>query len=478
MTTQPSFIDFNDTINDTMSSASSDLEDEVPPVNDAVGGDLSLVQHDTRLHGEDLADLPEPPVSESEQPVSQTLLSVLAKNRAGTWFSSQRARHAVWSFFCPSDPSLGWEERAKADQIDCLICHAQRYVTESMSSLCLQSRLLTTLLVYRTGELHPSFPKSGEHAPNKQEEDVHSYVDVVDEADSQLKKRPTSTFKYNAGKGNTSLKYHLERYHPSEYQAVMGTDKGALRKRETADDKPGEAAIGTYFRSVKKLKRESEKARTFFRLVTLLIVYARLPFSLVAHPVFKALVWFLDPTIPIPTRGELTNKLMPEMVKECKDSLCRSLDKVLGAAVTFDLWMSKKTDDILSVDLHFICSRWTWQHKHLGLVTMNGETRGIVVGRKLKEIFEEFNVMGKLFAMVFDGGANLSTAKTEIIRLHADQFCCTALGQHKVHTTSCLAHLINNSCNGAVLAAKAAKYKVRFSGCMLFMVLSVDDLVY
>jgi hypothetical protein len=285
----------------------------------------------------------------------------------------------------------------------------------------------------------------------------------VDEDESLLTKRRTSSFKYTAGKGNTSLKYHLERYHPREYQAVVGPATGASFKRSTGDDKPGEASLGTYFRSVKKLKRESEKAKTFFQLVTLLIVYARLPFSIVAQPVFKALVWFLDPTLPIPTRGELTNKLMPKMVQECKDSLCRSLDKVQGAAVTFDLWMSKKTDDILSVDLHYICNRWTWQHKHLGLVAMNGQTKGIVVGRKLKEIFEEYNVMGKLFAMVFDGGANLSTAKTEIIRLHSDQFSCTALGQYKVYSTSCLAHLINNSCNGAVLAAKAAKYQVRCS---------------
>ncbi len=120
-----------------------------------------------------------------------------------------------------------------------------------------------------------------------------------------------------------------------------------------------------------------------------------------------------------------------------------------------------------------VCNRWTWQHKHLGLVALNGQTKGIVVGRTLKEIFEEYSVMGKLYAMVFDGGANLSTAKTEIMRLHGEQCRCTTLGQYKVHTTSCLAHLIDNSCNGAVLAAKATKYKVRH--CCLLVV--VDDCV-
>ena len=135
MTTQASFIAFNDTIIDSL-SAGSESEDDVPPVNDPpndaaeVGG--GLVQHATPtledLSEEDLPYQSEPPLHESNGHVSQTLLSVLSKNRAGTWFSSQRSRHAVWSFFCPSDPSLGWEERGKAVQVDCLICHAQRYV--------------------------------------------------------------------------------------------------------------------------------------------------------------------------------------------------------------------------------------------------------------------------------------------------------------------------------------------------------------
>ena len=142
MTTQASFIAFNDTFNDSL-SASSDSEEDVPPVNDPAidaaevpaGG---LVQHATPaledLSEEDLPDQPKHPLHESNELVSPTLLSVLFKNRAGTWFSSQRSRHPVWSFFCPSDSSLGWEERGKAVHVDCLICHATRYAGSCMST--------------------------------------------------------------------------------------------------------------------------------------------------------------------------------------------------------------------------------------------------------------------------------------------------------------------------------------------------------
>ena len=80
---------------------------------------------DSGAHG--AAD-PDPDIDDDYEanPVSETLLSVLAKNLAGTWFNSQRARHKVWAFFCPTDSTLSWEERGKAKDIDCLICQAER----------------------------------------------------------------------------------------------------------------------------------------------------------------------------------------------------------------------------------------------------------------------------------------------------------------------------------------------------------------
>ncbi len=75
-------------------------------------------------------------------------------------------------------------------------------------------------------------------------------------------------------------------------------------------------------------------------------------------------------------------------------------------------------------------------------------------------MFDDYKVMGKLYVMVFDGGANLGSPKQEIMRLRDNEYCCTALQEKSIHIKSYLAHLIDNNCNGAVLAAKAAKYKV------------------
>ena len=330
--------------------------------------------------------------------------------------------------------------------------------------------------------MHPSFPTEGQYAATLEEQEVSAYVNLFDEGEKQ----PKSTFIYDSRKGNSALKFHLSRYHNDLWKAVLRADdcpppRPPGRKRSSTDDvgKPGEASLGNFFRSVKKIKKDSPKAKAFAELLTLLIVLARLPFNIVQQPIFRAFVWFLDPTVPLPTRGDVTGTLLPRMVSECKNRVRESLQHVLGATVTFDLWMSKKTDDILSVDLHFVDNTWVWRHVHLGLVAMNGNTRGVVVANKLKEVFDDFNLLGRLYAMVFDGGANLSTAKNELQRLHGAGFCCVALERKHLCITTCLAHLINNSCNGAVLAAKAASYKVRqlpyyslyFITCYLLIVL-------
>ena len=67
------------------------------------------------------------------------------------------------------------------------------------------------------------------------------------------------------------------------------------------------------------------------------------------------------------------------MVEDCASEVKESLQTTFGVSVTFDLWMSKKTDDILSLDVHFIDEHGRWVHKHLGLVAMGGETSGAII---------------------------------------------------------------------------------------------------
>ena len=116
------------------------------------------------------------------------------------------------------------------------------------------------------------------------------------------------------------------------------------------------------------------------------------------------LICFLDPTIPLPTRSDITQRFLPALLDECTSEVSRLLGTTDGVSLTFDLWMDKKTDNILSLDAHLISDNWQRRHQHLGLVAMNGQTTWVVIAAKLRDILLRFNLKGKLFVGVFDGG--------------------------------------------------------------------------
>ena len=281
------------------------------------------------------------------------------------------------------------------------------------------------------------------------------------------KKLPKMDFIYKAENGNTPLRNHVVTYHKQELACLTdghAPHANANPTRHTDKQKRGDGSAGieSYFKTVKRVKKTALKATVFFQLLTLFIVTARLPFRIVLHPIFKALVWFLDPTVPFPTRADITQQYLPALVDNCTSSLKALLQETCGVALTFDLWMSKKTSDILSLDCHFITKDWQWQHVHLGLVAMNGQTAGVVIATKLREILQRFDLKGKLFVAVFDGGANLQTARTELARLHQGEGpACVALHNPGMFFTSCLAHLVNGACNTAVLRVKSHAFEVR-----------------
>ena len=154
--------------------------------------------------------------------------------------------------------------------------------------------------------------------------------------------------------------------------------------------------LPNFFKKYSKVSKDSPKGKTFYRLLMLMIVFARLPFNILFNHVFKAFVWFLDPSVPFPTRHELTGKIVPDAAKETEKYVKALLNGVLGVAVSFDMWMSNKTDDVLSLDIHFIDPDWVWQHKHLGLLSCNGQTRGTDIAPKLQTMFQRFDFEGRL----------------------------------------------------------------------------------
>eukprot|EP00873_Tetraselmis_striata_P029194 jgi/Tetstr1/449458/TSEL_036553.t1 len=203
--------------------------------------------------------------------------------------------------------------------------------------------------------------------------------------------------------------------------------------------------------STKKRPHDDKRVIFFWRLLCLLIVFCMLPFSIVANPIFKAFIWFLDSSLPLPSRAKLTSQLLPELKEEANNRLKGLLKGVRGVALTFDLWMSRKTEDNLSVDVHFISSDWVWHHNHIGILSCADSTSGEAIAGKMRPVLAEFDLSHRVVAIVKDGGANLATAS----RVLAGMIYCVALDLASPFLTSCFAHKINGACNAAVKAAAA-----------------------
>jgi len=148
--------------------------------------------------------------------------------------------------------------------------------------------------------------------------------------------------------------------------------------------------VRSHFMSTKKRPHDDKRVIFFWRLLCLLIVFCRLPFSIVANLIFKAFIWFLDSSLPLPSRAKLTSQLLPELKEEASNRLKGLLKGVRGVALTFDLWMSRKTEDNLSVDVHFISSDWVWHHNHIGILSSADSTSSEAIADKMRPVLAEF----------------------------------------------------------------------------------------
>eukprot|EP00873_Tetraselmis_striata_P017623 jgi/Tetstr1/437887/TSEL_002840.t1 len=175
--------------------------------------------------------------------------------------------------------------------------------------------------------------------------------------------------------------------------------------------------------STKKRPHDDKRVIFFWRLLCLLIVFCRLPFSIVANPILKAFMWFLDSSLPLPSRAKLTSQLLPELKEGPSNRLKGLLKGVRGVALTFDLWMSRKTEDHLSVDVHFISSDWVWHHSHIGILSCADSTSGEAIADKMRPVLAEFDLF----------------------------------------LTSCFVHKINGACNAVVKAAAATSVSTKKS---------------
>ena len=124
---------------------------------------------------------------------------------------------------------------------------------------------------------------------------------------------------------------------------------------------------------------------------------------------FHRVVTHLDMFIPFITRSKFTSTLIPHKFNNEETDVSSLIDGVRCVVISYDLWMSKTTQDIFSMMAYYTCDH-VREHANIGMpitTSTNGEIIEVTVGN----IINQFNLGSKIFGITSDGGTNLATCK-------------------------------------------------------------------
>ncbi|XP_065678492.1 E3 SUMO-protein ligase ZBED1-like [Hydra vulgaris] len=143
------------------------------------------------------------------------------------------------------------------------------------------------------------------------------------------------------------------------------------------------------------------------RLLVNFIVGTDQPISIVRHPDFVNLVSELNKSYKMPCINTVSKKLIPSITDNLKSILMLELKGCRFITITCDSWSSL---GYLGVTCHFIDKNMTLVDRNLDLKFMSEMKTAEYLFNTLNEIFSEWSINNKIFALVTDSGANIFSA--------------------------------------------------------------------
>jgi hypothetical protein len=160
-----------------------------------------------------------------------------------------------------------------------------------------------------------------------------------------------------------------------------------------------------------------------------------------------------DPKLTIPTSHTIKTILMPRLVNEIVTNYVTPLlSQSSAVSLSFDVWMTSQTEEIVSVVAHTLDEKWKLRSVYVGLLDIHS-TKGKDLAVAVSRVIKEHNLATKIFGIVTDDGKNVLNA-TEILKRNAT--CDSFLGAQPYHG-KCWAHLLNNVLKQMLFPAKSGK---------------------
>jgi len=275
------------------------------------------------------------------------------------------------------------------------------------------------------------------------------------------KKQKEGVIKYN--KSNTaSIKNHCKQKHPIKYpkfckfindktDKANGEDSSAgskrINKRKAESLMSSEASsviMKRFLLTNKPYGKDSEKQKDYEQSLVEMTAEALTPLNLCELPSYRRHVALLDSRINPVSRTRLTRTLIPDCYNTMKQKLIDELKEVVAVSLSYDLWMTRKTEEVFSLN-----AQYQLYNVHLGMPYSRGGTDGQNLAIAVKKTIDEMQLATKVISYTQDGGSNLVTCKRALDATVDNSNFFEPI--QPIFEQECTAHILQGACKAAVI---------------------------
>ncbi|KAK3253240.1 hypothetical protein CYMTET_37144 [Cymbomonas tetramitiformis] len=177
-------------------------------------------------------------------------------------------------------------------------------------------------------------------------------------------------YTFASGDGPAALRTHAKKGHQETFQALIASlpapVASAKRRRSSAVTI---ASLKKHFKGSEAFGAKDPRQLAFNDDLCLLVAKGLMSIRLVENPWFRRLIWRQEPRVTIPSRREFKNKLLPDFGSRNEEvNVTADLKAALSISLAFDLWMSRKYEDVFSIVGYHMDELWDFRLHNLGLL--------------------------------------------------------------------------------------------------------------
>ncbi|KAL0222438.1 hypothetical protein RCL1_002292 [Eukaryota sp. TZLM3-RCL] len=232
---------------------------------------------------------------------------------------------------------------------------------------------------------------------------------------------------YSSSTGNGTVVRHLRNHHLSR---LLPTERGGEKMQKNT--------MRNYVTATRpKSEIDSKTSEKILVLIVELIVENDLSFSFIHSKALLKLIQFFNPAVlHLPSRQTVQRTILlahQNMKMKLKEHISSLNSKV---ALTLDMWTSIARRSFIAVTLHYVDDNFSAKSAILEIVHLPNPHTGTAILKYLKELINEYDLVGRLMGITCDNGGNVINALRRLKKFLLKK------GVH-ITTRRCCAHVLN-----------------------------------